>query len=105
MRGVQPNEVRHRMPSEARRIRGWLFVVLSGCGALASGTGGDDAGTGGDGRAHDSTPALPGAFDPAITHVAFEIDYETGQAPYTGTIVGFGNAFDLTVANIDRLFS
>lgn len=44
-------------------------------------------------------------FDPAITRIVIEIDHETGQAPFTGPILGFGDTFDLTVENVDRLFS
>jgi hypothetical protein len=44
-------------------------------------------------------------FDPAVTRVAIEIDFETGQAPFTGPITGFGDTFDLLADNVDRLFS
>jgi hypothetical protein len=44
-------------------------------------------------------------FDPAITKVVVEIDYENGQEPYTGPIIGFGDTFEPTLANIDREFA
>ena len=44
-------------------------------------------------------------FDPSITRVVVEIDYETGQPPYTGNIVAFGDTFAPTMANIDRVFA
>lgn len=50
-------------------------------------------------------PGPAAVYDPAITSVVVEIDYETGNAPYTGPIIGFGDTFDLAVANIDRVFS
>jgi hypothetical protein len=46
-----------------------------------------------------------GAFDPAIARVRVEIDYESGQSPYTGMVAGLGDVFDPTVSNLDRLFS
>lgn len=56
---------------------------------------GDDGGGG--------NPA--GVFDPSVTAVRVEIDHETGQAPYTGNVIGFGDLFGLTTANLDRLFA
>lgn len=44
-------------------------------------------------------------FGPAITKVVIEIDYETGEAPYTGPILGFGDTFQPMLANIDREFA
>ena len=67
-----------------------LIVIATGCGGDDGGGDDDDA---------------PGVFDPSVTQVQVEIDYETGQAPYTGTIVGFGDAFALSTANIGRLFA
>src|SRR5688572_1522552 len=71
----------------------------------SSSTGGDDA------PPIDARPpgdALTGnglVFDPCVTNVTVEIDYEPGAEPFTGPIVGFGDTFDITVANIDRLFA
>jgi hypothetical protein len=80
-----------------------LVALVAGCESFASGGGG-----GGDADAPgvDSSGTGPvHVFDPSTTHVVIEIDYETGQAPYTGPIVGFGDTFDPTVTNLDRLFS
>jgi hypothetical protein len=44
-------------------------------------------------------------FDPMISQVVLEIDYETGQEPYTGSVVGFGDVFDPTVENLERVFA
>jgi hypothetical protein len=60
----------------------------------------------GDGPATDAAPTgNASVFDPAIARVAVEIDFETGQAPFTGPILGFGDTFDLTVTNLDRVFA
>jgi hypothetical protein len=81
------------------------FVLACGCTAARPGGGGDDddmmgdAGGGGGG----TNPML--VFDPSITHVVVEIDYETGNEPYTGPIVGFGDTFDPTLTNIDRVLA
>jgi hypothetical protein len=66
----------------------WLafLAVAAACGN--GGGGGDDL----------------DVFDPAVSKVVVEIDFETGQAPFTGPIPGFGDTFDLTVENIGRLF-
>lgn len=81
----------------------WIFAVALVAACSGSGpSGGDDA-------AAPSIDAggVTGAgsvFDPSITRVALEIDYETGEEPFTGPILGFGDTFDLTIANLDRLF-
>jgi len=72
-----------------------LGLALGACNAApASGGGGDPDGA----TAH-------GDFDPKFSEVRIEIDYETGQQPYTGQVVGFGDAFDLSAANLDRIFA
>lgn len=88
-------------------MRWWIpLVIACGCGSFAGGHGnGDDdvaidaSGGGGGGSGNASV------FDPAITGVLVEIDYETGQEPYTGPIAGFGDTFEPTQTNVDRLFS
>jgi len=70
---------------------------------MAAGSGGDD-----DHALPDAAGSGSGAvsvFDPSIKNVVVEIDYETGKEPYTGPIIGFGDTFDPTQANIDRLFA
>jgi hypothetical protein len=83
-----------------------LLVALVACRS-PSATGDDDDATTTDARGSGSGSGsqATGAFDPAITKVIIEIDYEAGQEPYTGNIIGFGNTFDPTVANINRLFA
>src|SRR5688500_12712860 len=90
------------------RLRLALVLVLyAGCRSVAGGGGG-----GGDDDDDSALPDAPGTgpsdisvFDPSIANVLVEIDYETGQAPYTGPIVGFGDTFDPSQTNIDRLFA
>jgi hypothetical protein len=76
------------------RMKTWPLLVL--LGAAACGAGGDGGGGEDDGGA---------VFAPEVTRVVVEIDFETGQAPYTGPLLGFGDTFDLTIENVDRLFS
>jgi hypothetical protein len=79
-------------------MRSWLgpaipaFLAFLAAAAAAAACGGD----GGGGE---------DVFDAAVTKVAVEIDFETAQAPFTGPVAGFGDTFDLTVENVDRLFS
>lgn len=80
------------------RRQTFFLIFLAACGG--SPFGGDDGGNGDDAPTGNGT-----VFDPAITRVDVEIDYETGSAPYTGPVVGFGDSFDLSIANLERLFS
>lgn len=68
------------------------LAMLVGCSSSSEPAGGDD------------TPGDP-PLDPAVTRVTFEIDYETGQEPFTGPILGFGDTFDVSVANFNRLLA
>jgi hypothetical protein len=93
------------------RCLGVLLSAIAACGGTpgAGGGGGGDDAPGSDAKRPDGPgggmtgPAA--VFDPAITSVHIEIDYETGEAPYTGPIVGFGDTFDVSVANINRVFA
>jgi hypothetical protein len=76
------------------RIIVTTLVLMAACGS-SGGDGGDDYGE----------PGKRGVFDPAVTEVRIEIDHETGEAPYTGPVLGFGDTFALTTANLDRLFA
>lgn len=64
------------------------------CLALGIGCGDDGGG---------SDPA--GVFDPSVTSVSLEIDYEPGAEPYTGSVVVFGDLWRLTTNNLDRIFA
>ena len=81
-------------------------ALLAACNfGNSTSDGGDDA------PPIDATPPGDGptgnatVFDPKYTAVNVEIDYEPGAEPYTGNIIGFGDTFDLTYANIDRVFA
>jgi hypothetical protein len=78
-----------------------LAAVAAGCGAGGGGDGGDDDAPDRDGPAGGPV----NVFDPAVLEVRIEIDFESGRAPYTGPILGFGDSFDLSRANLDRLFA
>jgi hypothetical protein len=71
-----------------------LVVLCAACGGGGGGDDGDDVITG------NGT-----VFAPEVTNVELEVDYETGNAPYTGAILGFGDSWDLTQANLERLFA
>jgi hypothetical protein len=73
-----------------------MAATAAACGGGGGGGDGDDDGGGDSGV---------DVFDPAVTRVAIEIDFETGQAPFTGPITGFGDTFDLLAENLQRLFS
>lgn len=85
----------------------WIFVFasLAACsfGNSSSTPGGDDAPI--DAKTPADASVKGTVFDPAVTTVTVEIDYEAGQEPFTGNIVGFGDTFDITTTNVDRLFA
>jgi hypothetical protein len=85
------------------RRQALTLTFLAACGG--SPFGGDDGGNGDDGGGDDAPTGNGTVFDPAITRVNVEIDFETGREPYTGQVIGFGDSFDLSVANLERLFS
>jgi hypothetical protein len=83
---------------------GLALVFACGCHSVSGGAAGDDdVGTDATGSGGGSGAAS--VFDPSITKVVVEIDYESGKEPYTGPIVGFGDTFEPTQTNIDRLFA
>lgn len=71
-----------------------LLVLLAACGS-----------GGGDGDDDDGPAGQRGVFEPEVTEVRIEIDYESGEMPYTGPILGFGDTFTLSEANVGRLFA
>lgn len=86
---------------------GLLAVVA--CSSSPAGPGGDGGSPGGDAPAGGSGDAGAGPaavpwFDPAITRIVIELDHASGQAPYTGALVGGGDTFDLGTANLARVF-
>lgn len=80
--------------------------MLAAChSALPVGDDDDDQADAAGSGTGSSTPGRTNPFDPTTTRVVVEIDYETGQEPYTGEIITWGDTFEPTVANIDRLFA
>src|SRR5688500_8562950 len=80
----------------------WLLVLalIAGCRNSPGGGGDDEPGI------DSGEPTGNGqVFEPVVTRVSVEIDFESGEAPFTGPILGFGDTFDLTLANVDRLFA
>jgi hypothetical protein len=82
----------------------WLAAFVAACGGSSPG-GDDDVVGDDDGGGDDDSTGNASVFDSSVTDVVVEIDYEDGEEPYTGQILGFGDTFDLTVANVDRLFA
>src|SRR3954468_8948333 len=89
-----------------------IFAACTSAPSAGGGGGGDDTGSGSADARIDSPGGGGGGgggstrpFDPAVTSVVIEIDYETAQQPYTGAIVGFGDTFDISSANLNRLFA
>ncbi|MBA3393378.1 MAG: hypothetical protein H0T89_12075 [Deltaproteobacteria bacterium] len=72
-----------------------VVAMLAACGSPGGGGGGGG----------DDTPDPATVFDPSVTRVVIEIDFEDGQEPFTGPILGFGDTMDVTVTNIDRVFA
>jgi hypothetical protein len=82
----------------------WGLVLLLACACNPVRSGADDDDVSIDAHAGSGSGAAS-VFDPAITKVVVEIDYETNQQPFTGPIIGFGDTFEPTETNIDRLFA
>ncbi len=80
----------------------WLMTLMTAaaCGGTPSAGGDDDDDAPTDGAVDNGE-----VFEPEVTKVVIEIDYETGQEPFTGQTLGMGDTFDLSAANIDRLFA
>jgi len=93
-----------------RRVALFLCIAAA-CGGTPGG-GDDDGLPPNDGRLDDGggvgidgPPGLRGVFDPAVTEVQVEIDYEPGAEPFTGNVIGFGDTFAITRTNINRIFA
>ncbi|HEY4179461.1 MAG TPA: hypothetical protein VGM90_21605 [Kofleriaceae bacterium] len=90
------------------------MLVLAACNhAAGTNDDGDDDGTGDAGGSglHPDTPngathyGVRDVLSPDYPTIIFEIDYETGKAPYTGSLLAQGDSFDLSKANLNRLFA
>lgn len=84
----------------------WLVAACtSSPGTGTSGDGGPPRGDASPNGAGDAGgPADVPWFDPSVTRIVIELDHATGQAPYTGALVGGGDTFDLGTANLARVF-
>jgi len=49
-------------------------------------------------------PPAQQLYGSAIHNLDFEIDYVPGAEPYTGSVLGFGEVWDVTETNVARLF-
>lgn len=94
------------------RVAALAAIVVIGTGCTSLSRAGDDDDAGSDGGGHAGIDASGGGggsaidvFDPAVARVLVEIDYETNEAPYTGNVVGFGDTFDPTLSNMNRVFA
>ena len=67
------------------------LVVLAGCGAGASANVG-------------APPAPVTLFSAAVGKIVLEIDYQPNAEPYTGSIGSFADVWQITAANVARLF-
>ncbi|MFT3776521.1 MAG: hypothetical protein QM820_65100 [Minicystis sp.] len=93
-----------------------FFALAIALAAAACGSGGSDGNGGGSGSgasaqsssgAGGSTGTQPPARDlyrPAIKNIVVEIDYAPGAEPYTGSVLGFGELWDVFRTNAARLF-
>ena len=80
-----------------------MLFRSAACGAPGGGDDGDDDAAP---PRVDAAPSGNGSvFDANYTSVSIEIDYETGKQPHTGLILGFGDTFDLSYTNLDRIFA
>lgn len=70
--------------------------------------GSSDTGTGEDsGGPTDSgdTPPKDALYSSAIQTIVLEVDYAPGAEPYTGSVVGFGDVWDVFATNAEALFA
>jgi hypothetical protein len=85
-----------------------MLALGAGCASPSrAGDDGDDMhdASGDDSDSGSGSSAPSDVFDPAIARVIVEIDYETNEAPYTGNVIGFGDTFDPTLVNMNRVFA
>jgi hypothetical protein len=84
-----------------------VIVVMTVIGACGGGRpfDGDDDDPSVDARGSGGAGGGIDVFASSTTNVVIEIDYESGQQPYTGPMAGFGDTFDPSVTNLQRLFA
>lgn len=88
-----------------------LAASLAGCGSeLATPetslpTGGAQASSGGTASATgDPLPMATDLFAPAVSKVIFEVDYATGDEPFTGQQLILGDVWSIFKTNAERVF-
>ncbi len=85
-----------------------LVALLAACNSVAGSGGGGDDDPQIDARGSGSGSNGGGGTDPfaaTTANIVVEVDYETGQEPYTGNVITFGETWEPTLTNINRLFS
>ena len=89
-----PHHLRTRSPLLTRAALALLLLTT------AAACGGDDDHSG------SSSPTIgrEGLFTSAVTEVVFEVDYQTGAAPYTTYPLRPGNPWSLFETNLSALF-
>ena len=94
-------------------MRGLIVVCLGlmvGCGDGGQGSGeASETGLpseGGSGPTDSGeVPAAEGLYSSAIGTIVLEVDYAAGAEPYTGSVVGFGDVWDVFANNAEALFA
>lgn len=101
---------RWRIASGGRRWRLPLLLLtlpfiggayVDECDCNPSGIGGGPSG--GDTSGGGSKP-MNGLFTAAVTEIEFEVDYQVGAEPYTGSELLFGRLWDTFQANVTAIF-
>lgn len=87
------------------RSCGWLLLFAAACNSVAGGGGGDDDPTTDGGGGGSNGGGATAVFAPTTANVIVEIDYETGNEPYTGNVLTFGDTWEPTLNNIGRIFA
>lgn len=84
-----------------------LALVFTGIltAACSGSDGSGDEPTGGSGAGSPGDQPSPAAlFGPGVSSVVVEIDYATGAEPYTGSAAAFGDVWDISQEQMNRLF-
>lgn len=96
------------LPHLPRLVLAASFACIAVACSSAAGDG-DGDGTGGQASSGSTTgsvqPPPANLYGPEIQRLVIEVDYATNAAPYTGSIVGFGDPWSLFRNNAARLFT
>jgi hypothetical protein len=85
-------------------------VSLLACSLLLTtslAAGGGTSSSGSSSGSSSSGPATPATtiYSAAVTDVVVEVDYQTGAAPYTGSVPGFSDVWAIFRTNANRVFA